>query len=259
MKNRFHSAETVKTMGAFRIGRKPTGPWTNMIPPIRRTPAGTEPDPLSEAIPSVSLQQASDASPTVVFRKTATAAGLDDRDGAPLSATTSHTASSVASDDVSTSHDSGYNSYDEVDADGRRLKISTISHKCPVKYTDWAIQQEIDLNLKDYPSLDPLVQQNITKRYRLLHQQVKDEGLYDCRYLQYGKEMIRYSIIFASFLFALRHEWYMTSAVLLGAFWVSSSWSRWLTRSWWKTVQLTGIVAPNYVHSTRRWPSSYYA
>ncbi|KAJ8122359.1 hypothetical protein ONZ43_g1423 [Nemania bipapillata] len=31
----YHSAATLKTMKAFRIGRKPPGPWTNLTPPIR--------------------------------------------------------------------------------------------------------------------------------------------------------------------------------------------------------------------------------
>ena len=32
--------------------------------------------------------------------------------------------------------------------------------------------------------------------------------------------MIRYTSLFVMFLFALRQEWYMTSAVFLGLFWV---------------------------------------
>lgn len=92
---------------------------------------------------------------------------------------------------------------------------------CPVKYTDWAVQQGVEKGLRDYPSLDPMVQQGVVNRYRALHQQIRDEGLYDCRYTEYGKEMLRYTSLFIGFLIALQHGWYMTSAVLLGLFWVS--------------------------------------
>ncbi|UKZ52671.1 hypothetical protein TrVGV298_006452 [Trichoderma virens] len=64
-----------------------------------------------------------------------------------------------------------------------------------------------------------MVQQGVVNRYRALHQQIRDEGLYNCRYVEYGKEMLRYTTLFMCFLFALRHGWYMTSAVFLGLFW----------------------------------------
>ncbi|EHK47020.1 hypothetical protein TRIATDRAFT_217433 [Trichoderma atroviride IMI 206040] len=91
--------------------------------------------------------------------------------------------------------------------------------KCPVQYTDWAVQQGVDEGMRDYPSVDPAVQQGIVNRYRALHQQIRDEGLYSCRYIEYGKEMIRYTSLFIGFLTALYFEWYMTSAVMLGLFW----------------------------------------
>jgi delta8-fatty-acid desaturase len=89
------------------------------------------------------------------------------------------------------------------------------------QYTDWAVQQGVDKDLRDYPSVDPIVQQAIVNKYRALHQRIHDEGLDNCRYIEYGKEMLRYTSIFVGFLVALRYEWYMTSASLLGLFWVS--------------------------------------
>jgi delta8-fatty-acid desaturase len=56
--------------------------------------------------------------------------------------------------------------------------------------------------------------------YRALHQQIKDEGLYQCRYSEYGKECIRYAAFFGAFLYLLHIQWYMSSAVMLGVFWV---------------------------------------
>lgn len=88
-------------------------------------------------------------------------------------------------------------------------------------YASVAIQKEIDDDTRNYPSLDLKTQRNITLKYQALHQRIKDEGFYDCRYTEYGKEFIRYSLLFAIFFTALQHEWYLTSAAFLGLFWVS--------------------------------------
>jgi delta8-fatty-acid desaturase len=92
----------------------------------------------------------------------------------------------------------------------------------PAKYTEWAERKEVDQDIQDYPSLDPVRQQDIVRKYRAMHERIHNEGLYDCPYLEYGKEMIRYSALFAGFLVALRYGWYTTSAALLGLFWVRS-------------------------------------
>ena len=88
------------------------------------------------------------------------------------------------------------------------------------EYTAQVMQQEIDDNIAAYPSLDADTQRVITLKYQALHERVKNEGYYDCRYIEYGKEAIRYSTLFATFLFALHSKWYITSAVFLGLFWV---------------------------------------
>ena len=88
-------------------------------------------------------------------------------------------------------------------------------------YASIAVQKEIDDDIRNYPSLDLKTQRDITLKYQALHQRVKDEGFYDCRYTEYGKELIRYSLLFAIFFTALRCEWYLTSAAFLGLFWVS--------------------------------------
>ncbi|CAN9379816.1 unnamed protein product [Alternaria alternata] len=86
----------------------------------------------------------------------------------------------------------------------------------------YAIEQEereIEEGLRDNPSLDVETQKAIVQNYRLLHQQFKDEGLYQCRYSEYAKESIRYGLLFAAFGGFLYIKWYMTSAVFLGLFW----------------------------------------
>jgi delta8-fatty-acid desaturase len=90
----------------------------------------------------------------------------------------------------------------------------------PAQYTDFAVQQGIELDLRNYPSLDPVTQNDIASQYRLLHERIKGHGLYNCPYLDYGKEVARYSTLFATFLVALHYEWYLTSAIFLGLFWV---------------------------------------
>ncbi|KAK5147593.1 hypothetical protein LTR04_000801 [Oleoguttula sp. CCFEE 6159] len=81
------------------------------------------------------------------------------------------------------------------------------------------MQKELLNDLRDYPSLSPETQRSITRKYQQLHQTAKDEGFYDCPYIEYGKEIARYSTLFALFIVALRAEWYITSAVFLGLFW----------------------------------------
>jgi delta8-fatty-acid desaturase len=87
----------------------------------------------------------------------------------------------------------------------------------------YAIEQEereIEEGLRDNPSLDHETQKAIVQNYRALHQQFKDEGLYQCRYSEYAKESIRYAALFAAFGYFLYIKWYMTSAIFLGLFWV---------------------------------------
>lgn len=100
--------------------------------------------------------------------------------------------------------------------DGAKAEVQ----QTPAEYLSMLEQNDDDQCIRDYPSVDPLVQQDIMHKYRQLHQQLRDEGLYECRYSEYGKEMIRYSMLFAAFIVALRSGWYITSAIFLGGFWV---------------------------------------
>lgn len=79
---------------------------------------------------------------------------------------------------------------------------------------------EIEEGIRENPSLDVETQKAIIEDYRVLHQQIKDEGLYQCRYSEYAKESIRYAFLFAAFAGLLYIKWYLTSAIFLGLFWV---------------------------------------
>jgi delta8-fatty-acid desaturase len=208
-------------MAAYRIGRKAAGPWTNMTPPIRggiyrrAEPASDNP---------------SDTDST-------------DDDGGSVSGRTSVTSlTSTTSTSRGSSVDVDVELDCQSDSDGRSTTLRrripgpsegllSDSDSSPAgdkhhprltadQYTDFAVQQGVDLDLGTYPSLDPATQRDITDKYRLLHERVKADGLYDCQYLAYGKELVWYSSLFAVFLVALRWEWYITSAVFLGLFWV---------------------------------------
>lgn len=75
--------------------------------------------------------------------------------------------------------------------------------------------------MRENPSLDAETQQQILLDYRALHEQIKSEGLYQCNYREYGKECIRYALLFGAFAYLLHSEWYLTSAIFLGLYWVS--------------------------------------
>jgi delta8-fatty-acid desaturase len=90
-------------------------------------------------------------------------------------------------------------------------------------YTAMLEQKEVHQATRAYPSLDLETQQSISREYRALHERIKNEGFYNCRYSEYGKEAIRWVILFGIFIFFLNARWYLTSAVFLGMFWVRKS------------------------------------
>ena len=108
---------------------------------------------------------------------------------------------------------------DECPEKGKKEEDAFAAKLKAAAYTTWAETQDVDRDIRDYPSIDPEVQEEVVKKYRALHQRVHDEGFYDCPYLEYGKEMTRYTALFVTFIVALRYEWYMTSAFFLGLFW----------------------------------------
>ena len=105
------------------------------------------------------------------------------------------------------------------------LDEEALHRVCPslsrTQFSDWNVQQMAELDAQGYPSLNPTVQEDIVNKYRDLHQKIKDMGLYQCPYVEYGKEMARYSALFLAFVLFLRSGWYLTSAIFLGLFWVS--------------------------------------
>lgn len=202
-------------MKAYRIGRVHL-PWTNLEPPIRGG----------------------------VHRKL----GDDDQHEFVRSGTGSPSAGSITEDsadaaslfsragDAPSSDESEPEPADEMPATaGCRLRIKQASAPAaPANesalppagslsreaYTAAMEQKEIAEMVRTYPSLDQETQDAIRSEYRTLHKLVKEQGLYICRYSEYGKEAIRYAMIFSAFLYFLHIKWYIPSACFLGLFWV---------------------------------------
>jgi delta8-fatty-acid desaturase len=88
---------------------------------------------------------------------------------------------------------------------------------------------EIDLDKEIYPPLDHETQDEIVRKYRLLNNRIKAEGLYQCNYSAYAWECLRYGLLFLGSQFFLRWGWtmdgwpastcYILSATCLGLFW----------------------------------------
>lgn len=239
-------------MKAFRIGRKPVGSWTSMTPPIRGgvyrkldEPAsedGREEEKILAAEGSVESDADSFADSSAVSESGSdssktrdsdlddlAASSLSDRGDAVSSATSDCSSSVVSKDEVidgavrrrrfRSASVAGVG----VDADEPHADDDVFRRLSPTEYTDWAMQQEISQDLRGYPSVDPAVQQDITRKYQAMHQKVKDLGYYDCPYVEYGKECARYLSLFTAFAVLLHYEWYLPSAFFLGLFWVRSS------------------------------------
>ena len=109
----------------------------------------------------------------------------------------------------------------EVSSASSMSSIESLNDKetSKLSHMDAYTQQEIDIDLAKYPALDHTTQDNIVKRYRILNERIRTEGLYQCNYTSYLIEMSRYLLLFSMFLLCLRWGWYGSSGVFLGFFW----------------------------------------
>ena len=209
-------------MGKYRIGWIAAGPWVNFTPPIRGGIYRND-------------TQAAEYKPGDEYDDDTDSYWGSSRESLNSSTTSldSMTVENVRDSAIISSHlnkgpdqSSSFLPHDR--AKERRQKPSNAQlndHQClsPKDYTSSAIQKAIEDGIRDNPSLDAETQHAITLKYQMLHQRVKNEGFYDCHYIDYGKEIIRYALLFSLFLTFLRAEWYLTSACFLGLFWVSLS------------------------------------
>ena len=226
-------------MKAFRIGRKAAGHWINKTPPIR---GGYQQFPSLasdasekaaytlhiESDDGVETQPVTPADDTLQIP----ADSLSPPDSPPRRDQGLGTACSRASSRCSRRAVSGERRFSDCDEKNPELPFLHDVEKEPLapkprlnmtpeEYTEFAIKQGQKFDSQDFPSLDLDVQQAITEKYMALHEQINEQGLYNCPYVEYGKESVRYLTLFALFIVTLRQEWYFTSAIFLGLFWVS--------------------------------------
>jgi delta8-fatty-acid desaturase len=88
-----------------------------------------------------------------------------------------------------------------------------------MSFFDAKTKEQIDLDLAKYPSLDMATQDEVVRKYRLLDQRIRAEGLYKCNYTAYAMETSRYLVLFSMMLFFLRLGWYSISGLFLGCLW----------------------------------------
>lgn len=86
-------------------------------------------------------------------------------------------------------------------------------------HLDAYTREAIDLDLSKYPLLDSKTQDEIVRKYRLLGDRIRAEGLYNCNYSAYGIESCRYLFFFTMFIICLRAGWYGCSGAFLGCLW----------------------------------------
>jgi delta8-fatty-acid desaturase len=196
-------------MQAYRIG-KIQQPWTNFVPPIR---GGL-------------YNKYSDAD-------TETVVSEDDKWsdwGAELSDGTSNSSASVGSLTPSESEIAKETGKPPIvissNSDGEQKSLrdqpSALSAEglSRAAYTAVLEEQEVLDDILAYPSLDEETQRAISLEYQALHERIQREGFYECRYSEYGKDSIRWFLLFGTFFYLLTAKWYLTSALFLGMFWV---------------------------------------
>ncbi|KAK3696618.1 hypothetical protein LTR37_017871 [Vermiconidia calcicola] len=191
-----HSPEIVKSMRHYRIGRV-DGVWENLIPPIQggvyHLHAKEEHTHKPTSSPHDSAYESDGSSDCVDITE------LEWENIKEVSKNMPHRTNA------------GVQRHN-TERDAQSLMS-------PEDYTTAEMQQALENDLAKYPSLDAATQGDIAAKFQLLHQRVRDEGFYDCRYVEYYKEMARYATLFALFAFCLSRSWYFVSACFLGLFW----------------------------------------
>lgn len=189
-------------MDRYQIGRI-DGRWTNFLPPIQGGKFRTQ-----EKLENISEQEYESAT----LSEQDTASSPSSADQSPIFEPAQHV-STLRQRNESTMHrTSSTSSVSSVDLDESYTpkKMSVLDRRT---------QQELDFDKAKYPSLDTQTQDKITEKYRALQKRIKVEGLYDCNYMSYGIECLRYATFFGAFLFLLKSGWYITSAIPLACFW----------------------------------------
>jgi delta8-fatty-acid desaturase len=205
-------------MTAYRIGRV-DGHWKNFLPPIRggvfrklaahdcrdracgTACTGASGDSENDSVQDSGYWSATDESEAEASSAQSEVQGADDAEAAGLRrrrvAGESASASNIPATTTPTSP----------------------RPKTRDEMVDELVQAGIDKGLAEYPSPDVETQRVVAEKFKALHKRVQNEGFYTCRYRNYAKEMVRYTLLFSLFIGFLRSGYYFTSAMFLGFFW----------------------------------------
>ncbi|KAL4783441.1 fatty acid desaturase-domain-containing protein [Aspergillus varians] len=191
--NALHSAEAMQTMSRYRIG-KIQGRWRNFIPPIQ----GGKYRSLSDA-----TEAEDDDDVTVVSQP---ASSDHSRDASPV----------FDSDPPSLRH---RHEKSRLSSSASVTSVSSVEEDDGMAHLDIVTREKISLDLEKYPPIDHETQDAIVAKYRLLHERIKAEGLYQCNYGAYASEICRYTLLFTCMLLSLHWGWYALSGAFMGATW----------------------------------------
>ncbi|KAL2045704.1 hypothetical protein N7G274_002135 [Stereocaulon virgatum] len=196
--NRLHSLEARQHMLKFQIGRI-EGRWRNFLPPIQggqfRRRSQDAKRPQNGRYEETSSSSSSSLSGSPLFDAIEESSDFGNRGRTPAL----HTSSSISS--LSS------------------IESPVVEYKSKLSLLDARTQGEIDLDLVKYPALDPTTQDDIVRKYRVLHGKLQAEGLFQCNYTAYFIETCRYIFLFGTFLLLLHHGWYAMSGLFLGMCW----------------------------------------
>lgn len=197
-----HSVEARKQMLNFTIG-KTQGHWENFEAPIH----GGKFRPIDNNQGSVQeVEVHAELEPQVII------SDVESR---------SPSLSSVSSDDHSFLLDpSLLRRRKHTDSSSSSMTSISLIEPEPDKFdADYLTRKGIEIDLEKYPSLDDETQSEIKEKYRALEKRIRAEGLYNCNYWAYGRECIRYTLLFGASLACIHYGWYKIAAFFLGAFW----------------------------------------
>ncbi|KAF2101652.1 fatty acid desaturas-like protein [Rhizodiscina lignyota] len=196
-----HSLEARQRMMSYKIGRI-EGLWTNFVPPIQGGKFRTREEQASAIRPSTEKSEESDEGseePSPIFdaveHPTSTSVYRRRQTGS-ASYTRSSSATSISS-----------------------VELNESSKKPEMSHVDIQTGHVLDLDAFEYPPLDPQIQADIVQKYRVLNERIKAEGLYQCHYSNYLREVVRYTLLFSASMLLLYWKWYIASAAFLGMFW----------------------------------------
>ncbi|KAF1820669.1 fatty acid/sphingolipid desaturase [Dissoconium aciculare CBS 342.82] len=196
----FHSAETQQMMLRYQIG-KVDGQWIDYLPPIQ---GGKFRQDNGEPAQSNTPAAESDDESTLTESSQESSPLFEPAHGSTMRRRFG--SSSALSESSSTSVES-------LALDGSEEKV------IPKSAADERTQRELQHDLETFPKLDSATQGRIIQLYQQLDQRLRDEGLYDCNYKAYAREIARYTALAIVSLFCLRQGWYVASATFLGALW----------------------------------------